>query len=211
MIDEADLESVSLESTKSIEVVQFVGADEIDPIYLNAPYYVAPDGPVADEAFSVVREALRKSNKVGVGRVVMHNKEQIIAIKPQEKGFLLTTLRYADEIRGSGAYFEDIADGNVAKDQMQLAEQLIESKTDNFDPEQYTDRYQDELLKIIKAKIEGSEPVVVQEDEVGKVVNFMEALKQSVQDSSKPAKKPPKKPAAKSVAAASKKKKAKGA
>ena len=210
VVEESDLEKLNLETTKIVEIVQFADANELDPIYWNSPYYVAPDGPVADEAFRVIREAMDKAHKIGIGRVVMANKEHLVALKVEDAGFLLTTLRYAAEVRSPTAYFEDIQDGPIPKDQLKLAEQLIESKTAPLDTSQFTDRYQNALLDIIKAKIEGTEPVIVQQAEAGKVVNFMEALKKSVEKAGKA--KTKKKPPAKSVRkAAAKKKKAKGA
>ncbi len=206
VIEESDLDQIRLETTKIVEIVQFVDAGELDPIYWNTPYYVAPDGPVAEEAFRVIREALQKTGKIGIGRVVMVGKEYVVALKVEDKGFMLTTLRYAAEIRSSASYFEEITEGAVPKDQLKLAEQLIESKSSPLDTAGFTDRYQEALLEVIKAKIDGSEPVLVQEAEAGKVLNFMEALKQSVAADVK------KKPPARSVKkTAARKKKAKGA
>ncbi|PYV42924.1 MAG: Ku protein [Acidobacteria bacterium] len=180
VIDDADLEKIRLETTKTVELIQFVDAKELDAIYLNTPYYVAPDGPVAEEGFRIVREAMRQANKVAIGRVVISAKEQVVALQVKEKGLVLNTLHYVEEIRNSAAYFEDIKNGNVDKNQLALAEQLVNSYTGPFDPTKFTDRYQTALLEIIKAKIEGSEPVVTQRAEVGKVINLMDALKQSL-------------------------------
>ncbi len=192
IIDDADLEKVRLETTRIIELVQFIGAEELDPLYLDNPYYMAPDGPVAEDAFRIIREAMRSKNRVAIGRVVMSGREHIVALRVQDRGFVLTTLRYAAEVRGAAGYFEDIKNGEVNKAQLQLAEQLIDSMTSPFDPPQFNDRYQDALMEIIKAKIEGAEPVVAQEVEVGKVINLMDALKQSIAAA-------PKKPPAKSI------------
>lgn len=192
IIDDADLEKVKLETTRIIELLQFIDGEELDPLYLDNPYYVAPDGPVAEEAFRIMREAMRNKNRVGIGRVVMSGREHIVAMRVQDRGFVLTTLRYASEVRGSATYFEDIRNGDVNKAQLQLAEQLIDGMSAPFDPSQFNDRYQDALMEIIKAKIEGAEPVVAQEVEVGKVINLMEALKKSIAAA-------PKKPPAKSL------------
>ncbi len=190
VIDDADLEKIRLETTKTIELVQFVDAREVDPIYFNTPYYVAPDGPVAEDAFRILREAMRQANKIAVGQVVLSNKEQAVALKVQDRGLVLNTMHYAAEIRNSAAYFDEIKNGNVDKNQLALAEQLVNSFTAPFDPGKYTDRYQNALLEIIKAKVEGSEPVVAQRSEMGKVINLMDALKQSLAQAASE-KKPP--------------------
>jgi len=192
LIDDADLEKVRLETTKVLEILQFIAGEELDPLYLESPYYVAPDGPVAEEAFRIIREAMREKNRIGIGRVVMAGREHIVALRVLDKGFVLTTLRYAAEVRSHTAYFEDIRNGDVNQAQRDLAEQLIDGMTLPFEPSQFTDRYQDALMEIIKAKIEGTEPIVAQEAEVGKVINLMEALKQSLAAA-------PKKPPAKSI------------
>jgi DNA end-binding protein Ku len=192
VIDEADLEKVELETTKTVELIQFVDAAQIDPIYFDSSHYVAPDGPVAEEAFRIFREALKKLNKVAIGRVVMHGKENIVALRPKDKGFLLTMMHYASEVRAAEPYFAEIKDAQVSKEQLALAIQLIESTAGDFDPAQFNDRYQDSLMEVIKAKIQGSAPVVVQQQQVGKVINLMDALQASIAQvkSQKSAKKP---------------------
>ena len=189
VVDDADLEKVRLETTKTIELEQFVDETELDPLFLDSPYYMAPDGPVAEEAFRVVREATKAAGKVGIGRVVMSGREHIVALKVLDRGFVLTTLRYADEVRGATPYFEEIKNGEVDRKQVELARQIIDSHAAEFDPAQFKDRYQDALLELVKAKIAGAEPVVAPEEQVGKVINLMEALKASVEQLEK--KKPP--------------------
>jgi len=200
VLDEADLDKVELETTKTIELVQFVDESQIDPIYLDNSHYVAPDGPAAEEAFRIFREALKKLNKVAIGRVVMHGKENIVALRPKDKGFVLTMLHYASEVRSAEPYFAEIKDADVSKQQLALALQLIESTSADFDPAQFTDRYQDSLMEVIKAKIQGSAPVVVQQQQVGKVINLMDALQASIAQVK--SQKSAKKPAAASVKAA---------
>jgi len=194
VIDQKDLEKVKLQTTKTIELTQFVDANELDPIYLDTPFYMTPDGPVAEDGFWIVREAMRKSNKVGIGQVVMLNKEHLAALRVHDKGFTLSTLHYADEVRQPQAYFADIKNRSLGKSQLALAEQLVEKLTVPFDPSKFTDHYQEALLEIVKAKIEGSEPVIAQKAETGKVINLMDALKQSLARSDTK-----KKPAAPSV------------
>jgi len=200
VLDEADLEKVELETTKTIELIQFVDGAQIDPIYFDNSFYVAPDGPVAEEAFRIFREALKKLNKVAIGRVVMHGKENIVALRPQDKGFVMNILHYASEVRGAKPYFAEIKEAPVSKEQLALAIQLIESTAADFNPAEFTDRYQDSLMQVIKAKISGSAPVVVQQQQVGKVINLMDALQASIAQVK--SQKSAKKPAAASVKAA---------
>jgi DNA end-binding protein Ku len=207
VLEEADLEKVRLETSKVIDLVQFVDANEINPLYFESPYYMAPDGGIAEEAFRIIRDAMRKANKVAIGRVVMAGREQIVALRVHDKGFTLTTMHYANEVRAADSYFEEIADKEINKDQLALATQLIESTTAPFDASQFKDRYQDSLMDVIKAKIQGTAPVIVQQAEAGKVIDLMAALQQSVAQakSQKAAKKPP----AASVKTAAPQKKAK--
>jgi DNA end-binding protein Ku len=204
VVDEADLEKIRLETTKTVELTQFVDANELDPIYFNTPYYVAPDGPVAEEGFRILREAMRQANKMAIGRVVISSKEHVVALKVQDKGLVLNTLHYAEEVRSATSYFEEIKDGSVDKSQLALAEQLVNSYTAAFDTAKFADRYQSSLLEIIKGKIAGSEPVVAQRVEAGKVINLMDALKQSLAQTA--AQKKPPAASIKSVAAQKQKK-----
>ena len=190
VIEETDLEKIRLETTKTIELTQFVDVGEVDSIYFNTPYYVAPDGPVAEEGFRILREAMRQANKIAIGQVVISNKELVVALKVQDRGLVLNTLHYAEEVRGSASYFEEIKNGNVDKNHLALAEQLVTSLTSSFDATKFADRYQNSLLEIIKGKIAGAEPVISQKAEVGKVINLMDALKQSLAKNAA-AKKPP--------------------
>lgn len=205
IIDQEDLDKIKLPSTKTIEITTFVDADSIEPIYLNSPYYLAPDGPVAEEAFCVIRDAMRASGKAGVGKLVMAGREHVVAVGAHDKGMMLNTLRYASEVRAADPYFDEIHDHTGDTSQIKMAEQLIESLAGEFDPESYSDHYQDALLKVVKAKIDGSEPVIAQEAEAAKTLNFMEALRASVGEAGAAKKKVAKKPPAKSVGAKKKK------
>jgi len=182
-IEQEDLEKIKLQSTRTIEVIQFVNQSELDPVYIDAAYYVAPDRPVSQEAFRIVHKAMHKMKKVGIGQITIHNREYLVALKVYQKGFLLIRLHYAQELRNPKPCFEDITDGQVPKDQLQLAEQLLKNKTAPFDPLIFKDRYQDSLLEVIKAKIEGVEPSIAAEEERVQVLNLMEALKESVSES----------------------------
>jgi DNA end-binding protein Ku len=183
VVDDADLQKIKLETTKTIDLIQFVDATEVDSIYFDTPYYVAPDGPVAEEGFRILREAMRLANKIAIGQVVISNREHMVAIQPQDKGLVLNTLHYAEEVRNATSYFEDIKTAEVQKPQLDLAQQLVNSLAGSFEPAKFKDRYQDALLEVIKAKVAGSEPVIAQKAEMGKVINLMDALKQSLAQS----------------------------
>jgi DNA end-binding protein Ku len=225
IIDQEDLDAIRIASTRTIDLVQFIDADEIDPLYTSSPYYLGPDGPVAEQAFRVIREAMERANKVAIGTLVLHNREQIVAIQPSGKGLLLSTLRYASEVRSREQVFSDIKDGDLDEEQIQLAQSIMQTRSAKFDPAAFHDRYQDAFFEVVKAKKEGQEPVIVEEEEAPRTFNFIEALKQSVEQveagaegkaREKPAKKPagkkaPKKPAAASVPATKKKRQRKRA
>lgn len=185
VLDDETLEKVKVETSKTLEIVQFVGTEEIDPVYFDTPYYLAPDGPVAEEAFRVLREAMQGSGKIAVGRVTMAGHEHIAAIQPEGKGLLLTTLHYGREVRSAAPYYAELQEAPVHPEELDLARQLIETKSKAFQPETFTDRYEEALQQAIRAKVEGREPEVVEVAEVGKVVDFMEALKRSVAQEAK--------------------------
>lgn len=217
IIDQEDLEALKLESTKVIELVRFVDADEIDPMLVDSPYFLGPDGPVAEDAFSVIRAALERTGKAGIGTLVMQNRERIVALLPEGKGFVLTTLRYAGEVRSSSAIFEDVKSVEPDEEQVALAESIIASKSGPFEPGSFEDGYKSAFFEMVKAKAKGQTPVVVETEDVPASFNFMEALKRSVEEvegggasgvakkktkkkAKTPSKKQAKKPAAKSVA-----------
>ena len=188
ILNESDLEAVRLETTSTIELVQFVRADELDPVYLDAPYYLGPDGPVAEEGFGVFVEALRRAKRIGIGRVVLAGKEKLVALKPIAKGLVFFTLRYATEVRAANPYFEDLRQEPPDATQVALAQKLIESKSASLDLTSFTDRYQTAVLDLVKAKVEGTEPVLAPRTQAGQVISLMEALRQSVeQAANKPA------------------------
>jgi len=179
-VDEADLEKIRLETTGALELVQFVRPAELDPVLLDTPYYVGPDGPAASESFGVVREALQRAKLIGIGRVVLSGKEKLVALKPVGAGFAFFTMRYAAEVRPATDYFQDIAQTNLDESQIALARQLIEKKSAPFVLSAFADRYQTALLELIKAKIQGTEPVLVPRNEVVQTLNLIDALRRSV-------------------------------
>ena len=190
VVDDDTLKTIRLETTKIIDVDRYIEAGEVDPVYYNAYYYVAPDGPVGMEAFRVLCETLRQTNKVAVGHVVLSGREHTVQIAPRDKGLMLTTLRFAKEVKKPASFFEDVPDSSVPQEQVDLFKQLVEGKVDKLDLDSLVDRYEEALVEVIKAKIEGREPEVVQEQETAKALDFMEALRKSVEVEDIP-KKPP--------------------
>lgn len=177
----------------------------MDIIYQDSPYYLAPDGAMAEETFIVLREALRKSGKLAIARLVLSSRERVITIAPRETGMFVCTLRNPNEVRGTAEYFGNIPVGEPDAEMLQLAEQLIEQRTTEFDPKDYEDRYEIALMTMIKEKLKGHKPVVAAAPERGNVINLMDALKESLSQSKPPAKSktkaaPAKKPAAKKPA-----------
>ncbi|WP_370032539.1 non-homologous end joining protein Ku [Qipengyuania mesophila] len=198
LLDDEEIEAVKIESKKTLELVQFVDACEIDPLYFEKPYYVAPQDELAEEAFVVLRDALRKAKKVALGQLSVRGSEKLVAIKPCGKGLLLETLRYADEVRQGQAFFDNIDDTKPKKELLDLAAKLIEDKSAPFDAGEFEDRYGAALKKLIdkKAKSKGKRAVIEDVDEPesggGNVIDLMAALKKSVGDTSPPAKSAPK-------------------
>jgi DNA end-binding protein Ku len=196
-LSKEELENVALESTRTIDIDEFVDKAEIDPRYLIRPYYLCPDGKVGHDAFAVIRETLREMNKVAIGRVVLTNREHIIALEPMEKGLVGTLLRYPYEVRSEAEYFDDIQDVKVTKDMLDLARHIVDQKSGNFEPDKFEDHYETALVDLINQKREGK-PITPKERPRGEnVVDLMEALRRSVggapAETSAP-KKPAKKP-----------------
>jgi DNA end-binding protein Ku len=191
-----ELENVALESTRTIEIDEFVDRSEIDPRYLIRPYYLRPDGKVGHDAFAVIRETIREMNKVAIGRVVLTNREHIIALEPLDKGLMGTLLRYPYEVRSEDEYFDEIQDVKVTKDMLDLAKHIVNQKTGRFEPGKFEDQYETALIDLINQKRSGK-PITPKERPRGdNVVDLMEALRKSVGGAaatSKAAEKPAKK------------------
>jgi DNA end-binding protein Ku len=148
-VTKEELENVALESTRTIEIDEFVDRTEIDPRYLIRPYYLRPDGKVGHDAFAVIRETIREMNKVAIGRVVLTNREHIIALEPMDKGLMGTLLRYPYEVRDPQEYFDDIQDVKVTKDMLDLARHIVEQKSGSFEPDKFEDQYETALVDLI--------------------------------------------------------------
>ena len=189
VIEEEDIDKVRVESTRVINLEKFTDDTAIDPIYLERPYYLAPDGPVAKEAFAVIREGMK--GKAGIGKVALYGREYLIKVQPRESGMIMYTLRHANEIRSMDA-IDDLADmpATVKPAEIRLAEQVMETFAGELDFESYRDDYQVGLRDIIDAKIEGREIVAPEVEAPPKVVNLMDALRKSLDSVSATAKKP---------------------
>jgi DNA end-binding protein Ku len=220
LLEPEEIESVKLESRKTLELSQFVDVNEIDPLYYDKPYFVVPADDLAEEAFIVLREALRRGRKVGIGQLAMRGQEYVVAIKPCGRGLLMETLRYSDELNKASSYFREIEDAEPDADLLDLATTLIDKKTAKFDASEFHNRYIDALKNLIEEKRKKKGELVIQdpEDEAPKrssnVIDLMAALKKSLGDAGndndggeeKPTKKAPaKKPAAAKTRAPAKK------
>lgn len=150
LLDQDEIDAVKLESKKTLELTQFVDAHEIDVLYFEKPYFVVPADDLAEEAFIVLREALRKTKKVGLGQLAMRGREYVVSLKPCGRGLVLETLRYAEEVNKAQGYFRDIPDDKADDDLLDLAESLIEKKSAKFDPKEFHDRYVDALRGLIE-------------------------------------------------------------
>jgi DNA end-binding protein Ku len=181
MVEDADIEALKIESTKTIELETFVPQSEIDEIYLDSPYYLAPDDKVAEEAFAVIREAMTKKKMAGIGRVVLNRRERMLMLHPRGKGMLATTLRYPYEVRQDSEYFEGIHDVKLSGEMLDIAQEIIARKSGHFTPDKFTDRYEEALVEMLRAKQSGEVFTAPQAAEPGNVVNIMDALKRSLQ------------------------------
>ena len=178
-ITDDELEAVAIESTHTIEINQFVPKSEIDELYWNIPYYIAPDGEVGQQAFAVIRGAIKKRDMVALGHVVLTTREHVIAVEPRGKGMLGVTLRYPYEIRNAAHYFNEIPDEKVPKDMLDLAVHIVETKAGHFEPEKFEDHYENALKELIKKKQRGEKIEKPKERPPAQVINLMEALKRS--------------------------------
>ena len=179
-VSKEELDDIALESTHTIEIDEFVPKADIDSRYLIRPYYLVPDGKVGHDAFAVIRETVRTMNKVAIGRVVLTNREHIIALEPLDKGLMGTLLRYPYEVRSEDEYFDEIKDVKVTKDMLDLAKHIVNQKSGNFEPEKFEDHYETALVDLINKKRAGQPITKTDRPTGGNVVDLMEALRRSV-------------------------------
>jgi DNA end-binding protein Ku len=185
LLEDEEIEAVKLESKKTLELTQFVDADEIDVLYFEKPYYVVPADDLAEEAYIVLREALRRTRKVAIGQLALRGREYVVSLKPCGRGIVLETLRYADEVYKAQGYFRDIADAKPDEELLDLAETLIDKKAAPFDPGKFHDRYIDALKELIERKRKGHTISTEDDDKAPQrgmnVVDLMAALKRSIE------------------------------
>ena len=179
LFEDEELDNVALESTHTIDIEEFVPISEIDRIYLDESYYIVPQDEVAQEAFAVIREAMRKEQLAGLARVVIYRREHILLLRPRGKGLLATSLRYKNEVRDESDYFDEIPDIKVPADMVKLATHILETKKGKFQPEKFEDRYETALLDLIKAKKAGKPAPTPSEPRPSNVINLMDALRRS--------------------------------
>jgi DNA end-binding protein Ku len=202
-----EIDSVRLESTRTLDIERFVDASEIDRLYWNDPYYLVPDGKMAAEAFAVIREAMASQDRIALGRVVLHQRERLMAVEPRDEGMVAYSLRSYQEVRKPEEYFDKIPDAKADPKMVAIAEKIIEQLEGDFDPKTFNDRYEDALRDLIERKMKGRGPVKVDEPEDTNVVDLMEALRKSLGEGGgrrKPAKRAPAKASAPKKAPAKK-------
>jgi DNA end-binding protein Ku len=180
IVEDQEIDAVQIESTRTIEIDQFVPRSEIDDRFIDSPYYLAPDGKVGQDAFAVIRDTIAKMNMVALGRVVLTRREHIIALEPRGRGLLGLTLRYPYEVRDEQPYFEDIPDLKLPKEMLDLATHIVETKAGHFDPAQFEDRYENALADLLKRKEAGEKIEPAKEGPSPQVVNLMDALRASI-------------------------------
>src|SRR5260370_34586909 len=181
-----ELENIALESTRTIDIDEFVPKSSVDPRYLIRPYYLVPDGKVGHDAFAVIRETIRNMNMVAIGRVVLTSREHIIGLEPMGKGLLGTLLRYPYEVRDDREYFDEIQDVKVTKDMLDLAKHIVSQKTADFEPERFEDNYEEALTELINAKRRGKTISPRARPSGGEVVDLMDAPKRTTASHASP-------------------------
>jgi DNA end-binding protein Ku len=192
LLDPEEIESVKLESRKTLDLVQFVDEDGIDPMYFEKPYYVVPADDLAEEAYVVLRDALKAAKKIGIGQLAMRGQEYVVALKPLDRGLVLETLRYADEVNKSSGFFRDIGDHKPDPDLLDMASMLIERKAGEFDPKDFHNRYVDALHALIEKKQKAKGQRIIEDPDAdspppkgSNVIDLMAALKKSLGDEKK--------------------------
>jgi DNA end-binding protein Ku len=180
IVEDEELDAVQIESTRTIDIDQFVPKSEIDERYIDSPYYIAPDGQVGQDAFAVIRDTIGKLNMVALGRVVLTRREHVIALEPKGRGLMGLTLRYPYEIRDEESYFEDIPELKLPKEMLDLATHIVNTKSGHFDPSLFQDRYENALIDLLKKKEAGEKIEPSWEVGAPRVVNLMDALRASI-------------------------------
>jgi len=200
IVEDEELEAIAIESNYTIEIDSFVAREQVDERYLDSPYYITPDDRVGQEAFAVIREAMRDKAMVALARVVLAKRERVIMLQPWDKGVMATTLRYPYEVRDAKEYFDDIPDMKIAPDMLKLAEHIVESKEGDFDPSKFVDRYEEAVIDMLKRKQAGLPPPKERvSPHAPNVINLMDALRRSLGEKAPAARKAPVKKARKRI------------
>jgi len=181
MLEDDELKAVQIESNHTIDIERFVPRAEIDELYLDTPYYLAPTDRVGEEAFAVIRDAMRTEKMVGLARVVLFRRERLMMLEPRDKGIVATSLHYANEVHAANSYFEEIPDLALPKEMLELAKHIIEKMTGEFQPDQFEDRYEKALIELIRSKQKGTPVKPQPTHRQTNVVNLMDALRRSVE------------------------------
>ncbi|HJW78517.1 MAG: Ku protein [Microvirga sp.] len=179
-IEDEELDAIKIESTHTIDIESFVPVEQVDKRYLEAPYYIAPDDKVAQEAFAVIRDAMKEKGKAGIARVVISRRERMVLLEPLGKGIMATMLRYPYEVRGEEPYFEDIPELKIPKEMRDLAGHIIETKSADFEPAKFEDRYENAMIELVKSKETGRPVAAPEAPRPSNVVNLMDALRKSI-------------------------------
>ena len=190
-ITKDELDNIALESTRTIDITEFVPRSDIDDLYLVRPYYIVPDGKVGHDAYAVIRDTIKAMDKVALATVVLTNREHVIALEPRGKGLVGLLLRYPYEVRDASEYFDDIQDMKITKDMLDLAKHIVEQKSGTFEPERFEDHYEAALIELITRKRSGERIIDAARPRETNVVSLMDALKRSLANegrSPKPAK-----------------------
>jgi DNA end-binding protein Ku len=185
VVSNEELEAVEIESSKTIDIDGFVKTTEIDPIYFDSTYYLAPDGPIAEETYAVILEAMKKVDEVAIARIVLNGRERQVAIEPIPEGFRLVTLRSAKEIREPASALDKL-NVKLSDDMLAMAGMIIAQKQIEFDPGAFEDHYETAVMELVKSKIAGGQPVISKAPERGNVVNLMDALRRSIEEERRP-------------------------
>lgn len=180
-VEDGEIDQLKIESTHTIDIDNFVPRKEVDDIYLDTPYYLAPDDKIGEEAYGVIREAMRREHMVGIARIVMARRERLMMIEPRGKGLLATTLRSANEVRGEDTYFEGISDMELPDEMLSIATDIIGRKTAKFDPKKFHDRYEEALVALIESKHTGAPAPAPSAPPERQTINLMEALRRSLE------------------------------
>ena len=201
LLEPEEIQKIKIPSSKELEIIQFVDAGSIDPLYFDRPYFVIPQNNASENAFITIRDALKETNKFGLGQLVIGGHERLCALKPCGRGMMLEVIRYEDEVKKADAYFKSIDEKKINKEQLDLAKSLIKKKSGKFDPGKFHDHYNEALQELINSKIQRRKPKYTEKKQGAKIVNIMDALKKSLGESDEKPARSKTKPAAKKTAA----------